>query len=111
VPTVTELDLHHRKQRTRESEAVIGELRRVAESLGWSSGLPTAAPYTSSLGVPVVPENSIRADSLLWFAVTRHPTAEWLAQQIVEAFPWGTVPISVACGFLAWTAATNTAAH
>src|SRR6476619_8194566 len=23
---------------------------------------------------------------LLWFAVTRHPTAEWLAQQIVEAF-------------------------
>ena len=30
--------------------------------------------------------------SLLWFAVTRHPTAEWLAQQIVEAFPWSTAP-------------------
>ena len=29
---------------------------------------------------------------LLWFAVTRHPTAEWLAQQIVEAFPWNTGP-------------------
>ena len=29
---------------------------------------------------------------LLWFAVTRHPTAEWLSQQIVEAFPWGTTP-------------------
>jgi transposase InsO family protein len=29
---------------------------------------------------------------LLWFAVTRHPTAEWLAQQIVEAFPWSTAP-------------------
>jgi transposase InsO family protein len=29
---------------------------------------------------------------LLWFAVTRHPTAEWLAQRIVEAFPWDTVP-------------------
>ena len=29
---------------------------------------------------------------LLWFAVTRHPTAEWLAQQIVEAFPWGAAP-------------------
>jgi hypothetical protein len=26
---------------------------------------------------------------LLWFAVTQHPTAEWLAQQIVEAFPMG----------------------
>jgi hypothetical protein len=29
---------------------------------------------------------------LLWFAVTRHPTAEWLAQQIVEAFPWNAAP-------------------
>jgi transposase InsO family protein len=29
---------------------------------------------------------------LLWFAVTRHPTAEWLAQQILEAFPWETAP-------------------
>ena len=29
---------------------------------------------------------------LLWFAVTRHPTAEWLAQQIVEAFPWDMAP-------------------
>jgi transposase InsO family protein len=29
---------------------------------------------------------------LLWFAVTRHPTAEWLAQQMVEAFPWDTAP-------------------
>jgi hypothetical protein len=29
---------------------------------------------------------------LLWFAVTRHPTAEWRAQQNVEAFPWGTAP-------------------
>jgi transposase InsO family protein len=28
---------------------------------------------------------------LLWFAVTRHPTAEWLAQ-IVEAFPWNAAP-------------------
>jgi transposase InsO family protein len=29
---------------------------------------------------------------LLWFAVTRHPTSEWLAQQIVEAFLWDTAP-------------------
>src|SRR5262249_12266334 len=29
---------------------------------------------------------------LLWFAVTAHPTVEWLAQQIVEAFPWDTAP-------------------
>jgi hypothetical protein len=24
--------------------------------------------------------------------VTRHPTVEWLAQRIVEAFPWNTPP-------------------
>src|SRR5215471_8387013 len=29
---------------------------------------------------------------LLWFAVTRNPTAEWLAHQITEAFPWDCVP-------------------
>jgi transposase InsO family protein len=29
---------------------------------------------------------------LLWFAVTRHPTADWLAQQITEVFPWDTAP-------------------
>jgi transposase InsO family protein len=29
---------------------------------------------------------------LLWFAVTRNPTTEWLARQITEAFPWDTAP-------------------
>src|SRR5260370_15885240 len=29
---------------------------------------------------------------LLWFAVTKHPTAEWLAQQIAEAFPRDIAP-------------------
>ena len=29
---------------------------------------------------------------LLWFEVTRRPTAEWLAQQITEAFPWISAP-------------------
>ena len=29
---------------------------------------------------------------LLWFEVTRHPTAEWLARQITEAFPWIEAP-------------------
>jgi len=29
---------------------------------------------------------------LLWFEVTRHPTAEWLARQIAEAFPWASAP-------------------
>jgi len=29
---------------------------------------------------------------LLWFAVTRNPTAEWLARQITAAFPWDSAP-------------------
>jgi hypothetical protein len=34
---------------------------------------------------------------LLWFAVTRNPTAEWLAQQITEAFPWKMAPTYLVC--------------
>jgi hypothetical protein len=29
-----------------------------------------------------------RRRRMLWFAVTRNPTAEWLAREITEAFPW-----------------------
>src|SRR4029453_3222242 len=29
---------------------------------------------------------------LLWVEVTSHPTAEWLARQITEAFPWLSAP-------------------
>jgi Integrase core domain len=29
---------------------------------------------------------------LLWFAVARNRTAEWLARQITEAFPWDSAP-------------------
>jgi transposase InsO family protein len=32
---------------------------------------------------------------LLWFAVTRNPTAEWLARQITEAFPWDAAPANL----------------
>jgi len=33
-----------------------------------------------------------RRRQLLGFAVTQNPTAEWLARQITEAFPWDTAP-------------------
>jgi hypothetical protein len=36
----------------------------------------------------------IRLDriDLLWISVTANPTAEWIAHQITEAFPWNEVP-------------------
>jgi hypothetical protein len=33
-----------------------------------------------------------RRRHLLWFAVIRNSTAEWLARQITEAFPWDRAP-------------------
>jgi Integrase core domain len=38
-----------------------------------------------------------RRRQLLWFAVTRTPTAEWLARQITEAFPWDSTPKYLIC--------------
>src|SRR5256885_5398755 len=32
---------------------------------------------------------------LVWINVTSHPTAEWIAQQITEAFPWSEAPRSL----------------
>jgi hypothetical protein len=29
---------------------------------------------------------------LIWINVTSHPTAEWIARQITEAFPWNEAP-------------------
>jgi transposase InsO family protein len=34
---------------------------------------------------------------VMWLEVTRHPTAEWLARQITEAFPWTSVPAYLVC--------------
>src|SRR5450830_1261727 len=34
---------------------------------------------------------------LLWIELTRHPTAEWLARQITEAFPWTSAPVYLVC--------------
>jgi hypothetical protein len=30
--------------------------------------------------------------NLVWINVTPHPTAEWIARQVTEAFPWAEAP-------------------
>jgi hypothetical protein len=77
--------------------------RRGPPSQGWRTFLGNHAEAIAAIDLCVVPTLSFERlfaflvlghgrRQLLWFAVTRHPTAEWLAQQIVEAFPWDTAP-------------------
>jgi transposase InsO family protein len=72
-------------------------------SQGWRTFLRNHADAIAAIDLCVVPTLTFELlfafliighgrRQLLWFAVTRHPTAEWLAQQIVEAFPWDTAP-------------------
>ena len=77
--------------------------RRGPPSQTWRTFLRNHADAIAAIdlcGVPTVTFECLFAflvvghgrRQLLWFAVTRHPTAEWLAQQIMEAFPWSTAP-------------------
>ena len=77
--------------------------RRGPPSQTWRTFLRNHADATAAIDLCVVPTLTFGClfaflvmghgrRQLLWFAVTRHPTAEWLAQQIVEAFPWDTAP-------------------
>ena len=69
----------------------------------WKSFLRNHAEETASIDLFVIPTIVFRQlfafvvlshgrRQLLWFAVTQNPTAEWLARQITEAFPWDTAP-------------------
>jgi transposase InsO family protein len=77
--------------------------RRGPPSQTWRTFLRNHAEAIAAIDLCVVPtltfENLFAflvlghgRRQLLWFAVTRNPTAEWLAQQIVQAFPWDTAP-------------------
>jgi transposase InsO family protein len=77
--------------------------RRGPPSQTWRTFLRNHAEAIAAIDLCVVPTLSFEClfaflvlghgrRQLLWFAVTRNPTAEWLAQQIVQAFPWNTAP-------------------
>jgi hypothetical protein len=76
--------------------------RRGPPSLGWRTFLHNLAPDIAAMDLFVVPTVSfdllygfviVRLDrrDLVWIKVTSHPTAEWIARQIAEAFPWNEV--------------------
>jgi len=74
-----------------------------APSQGWQTFFRNQAQAIAAIDLCVVPTLTFERlfaflvlghgrRRLLWFEVTRHPTAEWLARQITEAFPWTTAP-------------------
>jgi transposase InsO family protein len=77
--------------------------RRGPPSQGWRTFLRNHAPHIAAMDLFVVPTIGfallyafviVRLDrrTLVWTNVTRHPTAEWIARQITEAFPWDEAP-------------------
>jgi transposase InsO family protein len=70
-------------------------------SQSWKTFLRNHAQAIAAIDLCVVPTLTfdrlfallvLGRRQLVWFEVTRHPTAEWLAQQITEAFPWALAP-------------------
>jgi transposase InsO family protein len=72
-------------------------------SQGWSTFLRNHAPDIAAMDFFVVPTIGfkllygfviIRLDrrDFVWINVTTNPTAEWVARQITEAFPWDEAP-------------------
>jgi transposase InsO family protein len=72
-------------------------------SQSWKTFLQNHADGITAIDICVVPTVSFDLlfaflvlghgrRQLLWFEVTQHPTAEWLARQITEAFPWASAP-------------------
>jgi transposase InsO family protein len=77
--------------------------RRGPPSQGWRAFLRNHAPDVAAMDLFVVPTLGfdlvyafviVRLDrrELVWINVTPHPTAEWVARQITEAFPWNEAP-------------------
>jgi len=77
--------------------------RRGPPSQGWRTFLHNRAPDIAAMDLFVVPNLGfdllyaciiVRLDrrELVWINVTPHPSAEWVARQITEAFPWNEAP-------------------
>jgi transposase InsO family protein len=72
-------------------------------SQGWRTFLRNHAPDIAAMDLFVVPTIGfdllyaliivrLERRDLVWINVTKHPTAEWIARQLTEAFPWNEAP-------------------
>jgi hypothetical protein len=72
-------------------------------SQGWRTFLRNHAPDIAAMDLFVVPTIGfdllyalvvvrLARRDLVWINVTTHPTADWIARQITEAFPWAEAP-------------------
>jgi len=77
--------------------------RRGPPSQGWRTFLRNHAPDIAAMDLFIVPTIGfdllyafviVRLDrrDLVWINVTTNPTAEWIARQLIEAFPWDEAP-------------------
>jgi transposase InsO family protein len=77
--------------------------RRGPPSQGWKTFLHNHADGIAAMDLVVVPTISFRLlygllimghgrRQILWFGVTAHPTAEWIANQITQACGWEQTP-------------------
>jgi transposase InsO family protein len=77
--------------------------RREPPSQGWHTFLRNHAPDIAAMDLFVAPTIGfdllyafiivrLARRDLVWINVTPHPTADWIACQITEAFPWSEAP-------------------
>ena len=77
--------------------------RRAPPSQGWKTFLRNHADGIAAMDLFVVPTISFRLlygllimghgrRQILWFGVTAHPTAEWIANQLTRACGWKQIP-------------------
>ena len=76
---------------------------RAPPSQGWKTFLRNHADGIAAMDLFVVPTFSFRLlygllimghgrRQILWFGVTEHPTAEWIANQLTQAYGWKQIP-------------------
>jgi transposase InsO family protein len=77
--------------------------RLTPPSQGWKTFLRNHAPHIGAIDMFVVPTAGfkllyalviirLQRRHLVWVNVTTNPTADWIARQITEAFPWEQAP-------------------